>query len=941
MAETATRECDLKLKVPIQITIPSTEEKSSMLKSYTAYIVNVVDFGRAYTIEKRFDDFSKLHADVLEIDKNLPPLPEKKMFASTDSSVVAERKPAFEKLLKYMLRSEEIAFDKAQHIWKFLELSLPAMVAARFLFKSQRLNYVKQLGKLLDEKYKEEHAYRLCHESVLKTNLYLVSSEGLLTSGASSSETPAEGAAPSKVDSIELETNIVDMLRHAVGSGGDETRKVFLEEKGLHTMMRLLLRIAQRKGAAESPDEHVRKVLNALIHGEGDRYPEVFASFLATGGVGILAGFQDLCKQHGLFADFLGKALWLAWDVRTQQAFLEGDETGTEALGILGAVFGCGTKVSQIMAGLLLSSLIANNLFADNPDRENKAALGISGIVEELLVAMPTFVKGEKGGASDDEDIKSAEALLIQQGRNEKAFARMLTCVNAPLSREEGVVQHESSAVWSACAFALWCLLKTQPKPATHFARLANIRSSIPLLVQYGTPRVRWLGGELLLHLHVEENASSGAQKTEIPAEAISLEQNAVETAMTEQLNHAVQTIEDGLQENRSVVSQQEQLTNERQQALVIGPDGACFAEINKALASLIAVRERLMKASSATKSAEAQSSSSLDGLSAALQVGSQASQGDLDRALGDVQGIESHYFGKRDELTQLEEQLREQGAIVDSCKNEMEAEDKAVTATRKRLTDMETELGSKQREAQEQRTIATSDLSSQRSRLTANVEEIDTKLLKLREKAQKMQNGEPLEAGQPPVDAAKVQEVMAQLKQQAAQLKQKKAEFQAELSKSSVDPATAQANAVKLEGEADTLRDQINFVRVNELQELERSHAIKREAWQRESSRVQEIRSVRDSLDREVAELKRQLDERWKTWRPLWSSRLNHWHDKASALSEAQLRNHQFGEKVNSNWQMLREEETVRAEVLRAVGNAQDQLSTLTQQLSELSSLQ
>mmetsp|Transcript_82615 Transcript_82615/g.130161 ORF Transcript_82615/g.130161 Transcript_82615/m.130161 type:complete len:944 (+) Transcript_82615:147-2978(+) len=943
MAETATKEAapqgDLKIKLPIQITIPSTEEKSSMLKSYTAYIVNVVDFGRSYTIERRFDDFSKLHAEVSEIDKNLPPMPEKKMWSSTDSSIVAERRPAFEKLLKYMLRTEEIAFEKGQIVWKFLELPTPAMVAARYLFKSQRLSYAKQCGKLLDDKYREEHAYRLFHESILKTNLYLLSSEGLLVGGATTSEPSSEGAAPSKVDSVELEKDILEMLRHAVGQGGDEVRKVFLEEQGLHTMMKLLLRIAQRKGSSGAPSQHVRNVMNALIHGEGDRYPEVFASFLAKGGVSILAGFQDLCRQHGAFADFVGKALWLAWDVKAQQAFLEGDETGTEALGILGAVFGCGTKVSQIMAGLLLSSLIANNLFADHLDRESKAAAGISAIIEELLVAMPTFVSKKEGDklADKSEDLQAAESLLLSQGKNEKAFARILTCVNAPLSRAEGSVPHETSAVWSACAFALWCLLKTNPKPA----RLVQIRPSIPLLAQYGPPRVRWLSGELLLHLHVEENASSGGQKIEVHADAISVEQNAVEAAMSEQLNHAVQSIQDGLQENRSVLSEQEQLANARQQALVIGPDGACFVEINKALASLIAVRERLVKASSATQSAEAQSSSSLDGLSAALQVDAQASQGDLDRALESVQGIEEHYLSKRDELTQLEEQLREQGGVVDACKNEMEDEDRAVTATRKRLTEMETELSSKQREAQQQRTLASSDLSSQRSRLTANVEEIDQKLLKLREKAQKMQNGEPLEAGQAPVDPAKVQEVMAQLKQQAAQLKQKKAELQGELSRSNVDPAAAQENALKLEGEADGLRDQINFVRVNELQELERSHALKRESWQRETSRVQEIRSIRDSLDREVSELKRQLDERWKTWRPLWSARLNHWHEKASALSEAQLRNHQFVEKVNANWQTLREEETVRAELLQAVAHAQDQLSVLAQQLSELGVMQ
>ena len=47
------------------------EEKSSMggLKSYTAYLVNVIDFGRAFTIERRFDDFQQLHLSVSEIDK--------------------------------------------------------------------------------------------------------------------------------------------------------------------------------------------------------------------------------------------------------------------------------------------------------------------------------------------------------------------------------------------------------------------------------------------------------------------------------------------------------------------------------------------------------------------------------------------------------------------------------------------------------------------------------------------------------------------------------------------------------------------------------------------------------------------------------------------------------------------------------------------------------
>jgi septation ring formation regulator EzrA len=63
----------------------------------------------------------------------------------------------------------------------------------------------------------------------------------------------------------------------------------------------------------------------------------------------------------------------------------------------------------------------------------------------------------------------------------------------------------------------------------------------------------------------------------------------------------------------------------------------------------------------------------------------------------------------------------------------------------------------------------------------------------------------------------------------------------------------------------------------------------------------------------------------------------LNHWHEKASALSEAQLRSHQFSEKVTSTYQMLNDETAARAEVLRAVASAQEQLSALQQQLTDI----
>jgi len=927
---------DIKIKMPIQVSIPNTEEKSSMggLKSYTAYCVNISDFGRQYTIERRFDDFQKLHADLTAVDRSLPALPEKKMFSSTDAATVAERKPAFEKLLRYMLRSEDVVFEPGMLVWKFLDLSTPAMVAARYLFKSRRLSYVKQTGKLLDQKYLEEHSYRLCHESILKTNLHLLSTEGMLVaSGVSepseSASTPGADAATARKNDADMETAVIEMIRHAVGQGGEEARKCFLEDNGLATMLRLLLRIAKRPGGGSTPDERVRKVLNALIHGEGDRYPEVFANFLAGGGVAIFAEFQELCAEHTAFAEFIGKALWLAWDLETQRAFLEGDSSsGAQALALLSSVFASGTRSSQIIAGLLISSLIANGLFASNADREAQAAAGIEGLVEELITAMPTFLGSSSATRQQahSEDIQNAEAFIVSQGRNEKAFARITSCIAAPCD-SDGSVAHEASGVWSACAFTLWCLVKIHPKPV----RITNLRKLAPTLARCGTARVRWLAGELLLQIHVATSCSVTGD--DFSADVASQEQSAVEVTMSEQIAHTVRQLEDALVQNRDMMAQQEQLAESRQEALPIAADGSWSGDLSNSLKRLVSARQRLSDASSTNKDIETTSTSALGNLSSSLQVDAHASVSDMETALQSVQELEHLYFSKRSELRECEEALQDQSSTVEQFRRGMEEADGAVSATRKEIAAMEQDLSGKQREAQQQRTIASSDLSSQRAQAATDMEEVERKLEKLREHAKKIQETKSMEDPQ-------VQEQMTKLKQQAGQLKQRRAELQVELNRTSIDPATAQENALRLEREADELRDKLNFVRSSELYGLEQTHASKREAWQQESGRLQELRHMRDNSERESNELKRQVDDRWRVWQPLWSARLNRWHERAAALGQAQVHNHQFSQSVGNNWDVFREEQTARHEVLDAIARAQDSLAQLSRQLVEIPDL-
>ncbi|CAE8640983.1 unnamed protein product, partial [Polarella glacialis] len=372
-------------------------ERSSMLKSFTVYIVQVSDFGRQYQIERRFDDFAKLHSDLIAYDPSIPPLPEKRMFSSTDASVVAERRPAFQRILRHMLRSEDIVMEKSQTVWKFLEMPPPAVVATRYLFKSQRLNYARQCGKLTDPKYDKEHAYRLTHPMLVKTSLRLLATEGALQEAAKTSAAalatpepaaeesssprtvmrssvdggagyPSDASTPQRASSQgsgladsptsaiakggeaaaiqEAEASIVEMLRWAIANGTDQVRQHFLKENGIGVLLSFIFRKGRSESSREEgfgPDQRARNVLNALIKAAGDKFSSVFAHFLSAGGISVLSESVDLLQQHQGFADFVSKLLWIAWDEEAQRAFLSEGHI-REALGLLSALFECPSK---------------------------------------------------------------------------------------------------------------------------------------------------------------------------------------------------------------------------------------------------------------------------------------------------------------------------------------------------------------------------------------------------------------------------------------------------------------------------------------------------------------------------------------------------------------------------------------------------------------------
>ncbi|CAE8594226.1 unnamed protein product, partial [Polarella glacialis] len=112
----------------ITVRIIRTEEQMSlMMQRFTAYVIQINDFGRVKEVIHRYGDFETLHKTVLTEcpGAGLPNMPPKGL-DGTDVAVVAARKVELEKVLRAMLSSPEVLMEKELSIWKFLDLGNPA-----------------------------------------------------------------------------------------------------------------------------------------------------------------------------------------------------------------------------------------------------------------------------------------------------------------------------------------------------------------------------------------------------------------------------------------------------------------------------------------------------------------------------------------------------------------------------------------------------------------------------------------------------------------------------------------------------------------------------------------------------------------------------------------------------------------------------------------------
>lgn len=964
----ANNEGGARVKNPIQIQIPNTEERSSMIKSYTVYMIHINDFGHHYQIERRFDDFSGLHAALIEIDAGIPPIPEKKMWASTDAQTVAERRPAFEKILRYMLRSEQVVMEKGQTLWKFLEMPPPGVVAARYMFKTARLNYARQFGKLLDPKYEKEHAFRLAHESVIKTNLHLLTTELAqipdnpksksskaaapaeeeegeeLGEEASEEEPQKKGSSPKQ----EAEAAALEMLRWALANGSEASRKVFLEEQGMSAMLALLFKkgkVSMEAGQDTTPDPRIRTVLNALVKAEGEIWSRVFAEFLSDGGVELLSSVKDIFQHSQGFAEFFSKLLWIAWDPETQKAFVMGSHA-KEALGLLNSLFVCPSRPARTCAGLLLSCLIASRFLGG---KEAQAAAGVQQLLEELVASAPAWTKeganalfavpGKAAGEVPqlaDKDEAELTAFIQNLGQTEGRFLRIVSCAESPWRLNDNSLPDEDDPLWACSGFAFWCLLKLKPKPA----RLAALRPALPAVAQSAPARVRWLVGELLLMLQLQCPARlvNEGEDVDSVVETTFRERAALEVSLREQVEHSRQGLKNRLDNNQRQIQSFKGLTEERQRPFELMSKGPGWHDqLDGVINNLTGTREKLTGAVTSVETSREKTLNAIKEVFAMdLGRGDAAEDQELERKLAGMREIESTYLSKKQEFDQHAAVLKEEERQSEAANASMEQADKTVQDTRKNIMDLENQISGKQRDAQSKRMMASSDFSARKGQISSELEDIKAKQAKIREKAVKIQAGEPLDDKSTPLDATASQEEMSRLKQESAQLKARSTELQAEQSRMDVDPATLEQQAREAEEAVHTLGRERDQNRAS-LQDLEASHAEAREIWQAAMRNLQTARHNKEMAERECSGLKSQLDTIWAGWQPLWSKQLQAWRGRVLSLSQAQQGTSQLAEAVERSWESLRSERDLRRKAMLEVQQLQQRLNNLYHELESV----
>eukprot|EP00930_Biecheleria_cincta_P028798 TRINITY_DN20067_c0_g1_i2.p1 TRINITY_DN20067_c0_g1~~TRINITY_DN20067_c0_g1_i2.p1 ORF type:complete len:1055 (-),score=284.52 TRINITY_DN20067_c0_g1_i2:67-3231(-) len=358
----------------ITVRIVRTEEQMSVLmQRFTAYVIEVNDFGRMKECSHRYSEFETLHKALMPFCPGLPAMPPKGA-DGTDSAVIAARKGELEKILRFLLASSEALMDKELNLWKFLEMGNPSVIVGRFVMVPRaRPIVLKTMAKLNDDKYKDD-VYRLGHSSVL--DLLMEGLRETRRGGSSDSHWAVQSGGTSA---------LCQLVAGALGTTQDARDRLLDLD-----VITALLGIVQTE---ESALDDARPALNVIVAREGERLPGIVSRFLMRGGV---AQLLDLV-QRPKCQEFVAKLLWLAWDASTRSAFAQ---PGGQGLKVLQTLLRSSTASCSLLGAVLLAGMVAGGEFQEPSHRAEALRLVTMTLERPEAAKEPTFAKTLCGGAS-------------------------------------------------------------------------------------------------------------------------------------------------------------------------------------------------------------------------------------------------------------------------------------------------------------------------------------------------------------------------------------------------------------------------------------------------------------------------------------------------------------------------------------------------------------
>lgn len=798
--------------LPIKIRIMRTEEQTSlMVQRYTAYVIDISDFGRNFEVSHRYGDFEALHKNMLTEcpSLNLPPMPPKGV-DGTDANVVAMRKVELEKQLRFMLSSAEVLMEKQLHFWKFLNLPNPAVIAARFAIVGRaRPTALKTLVKMSDPKYKED-IYRLSHPRIIELLV-----DGLKELGKPSWDSSHWALQQGGRNAV------CQVLSTALGHS-DDARQRFLDAG----VLRFLLGIAEREEAAL---DDARIALNVIVTREADRFGVLLASILKAGGMSQLLTLAQRTKSQ----EFVAKLLWLAWEGPVRSCFAQ---PGGHGLRLLQALLQSSVATCSLLGAVLLAGMVAGGDFNNDPSHRTEALKMVKNILERPEAASdPQFSKSLCGSPAavsrlcvlvDDPDLSASILALLCAARLPAAKLTKMTKSLSSIVSDRGATAAHSE---ESRARAAELLLHVQGGGAAPPSAAGSF-SSGP-------------GG-------FDSKGNSASAPTSSAAPAMTLEnceglvahEDSIERALKTQLEEGVNKSRSALSERTEMLAEVKGVVQQRLQPLPL----LDFKTFDSSLSSFMGSREELSKLVRDAQSLSQNMESKLTELTNARP-----------------SSVDPHIYRQRLELAERlyaeVKQQREATAAAESLATEkrQRAEESQAAATRAsgKHKQFEAEISSLRSQKCEKETEAiklrhrcsTPNLDSMKRQAAEALERNLAQARELQTIGQRVNQGDPdyLKAGE--TREAKIADLaskLAQLKKQHQVLltQQKELDFNPE--EIAERARAAEADAQQLQIRADGLQTQ---------------HAeAEREWWEATRRASQESEEARTAQDRRASEASR-----------------------------------------------------------------------------------